>query len=88
MKEVKVGKTPCGTRPAETRNIRVSTDRRIENREEREGGVTRAGSSRDDSGALWEGEYDEKASAQSFQEALAEWRAGHAGKCQILSAVL
>ena len=25
---------------------------------------------------LWEGEYDEKASARSFQEALAEWRAG------------
>ena len=27
-------------------------------------------------GVLWEGEYDEEASARSFQEALAEWRVG------------
>ena len=33
------------------------------------------GRERERGGALREGEYDEKASAQSFQEALAEWRA-------------
>ena len=32
-------------------------------------------------GSLWEGEYDEKASAQSFQEALTEWHAESTGLC-------
>ena len=40
-------------------------------------------------GSLWEGQYDEKASARSFQEALQEWRAGRSGllsfMCKILS---
>lgn len=44
-----------------------------------DGGGRSEGSGR---GLLWEGEYDEQASAQSFQEALAEWRAGSKGQLQ------
>ena len=50
---------------------------RIEEEEERKERSTIGGGQGEvGGGLLWEGEYDEKASAQSFQEALAEWRAG------------
>lgn len=52
---------------------------RTEGDEEKDGGERGGGSEGDrgrGKGLLWEGEYDEQASAQSFQEALAEWRTG------------
>ena len=61
--------------------VRSATEQRIEGEERKKartigGGQGEAGGG-GGGGMLWEGEYDEKASAQSFQEALAEWRAGH-----------
>ena len=84
-----MGKTTCGTSPATTRNS--STISTGGDTERGEGGRGEAGegegevatdteSGKDDKRPLWEGEYDEKASAQSFQEALAEWRAAHTGR--------
>ena len=72
---MKLGKTAsCGTRPA----VPQTTAVRDTGREDvlSDAGGSGGGEER----ALWEGDYDEKASAQSFQEALAEWRAAHAGQ--------
>ncbi|CAI7994391.1 Zinc finger B-box domain-containing protein 1 [Geodia barretti] len=82
VREVNVGKTSCGTSTTEPSG--VSSERGTENAEgeRHEGGKgKKERKERDDVReaeswkSLWEGEYDEQASAQSFQEALAEWRA-------------
>ena len=87
VREVNVGKTSCGTSTTEPSG--VSSERGTENAEgeRHEGGKgKKERKERDDVReaeswkSLWEGEYDEQASAQSFQEALAEWRATCAGK--------
>ena len=81
-----MGKTSCGTSTTEpSKRSSVSSERGTENAEgERHGGGKGKKEGDDVNEAeswksLWEGEYDEKASAQSFQEALAEWRATRAG---------
>ena len=79
VKEVKTTIKLCGTEPAVPTGSESPTERSKRGSGGGENGPRETESSGGGKRAIWEGEYDEKASAQSFQEALAEWRAACAG---------
>lgn len=79
-KEFPSAKTSCATSTTTfTCGVQIGCDGIEVNEKSRRGDE---GGRSEGSGLLWEGEYDEQASAQSFQEALAEWRAGSKGQLQ------
>ena len=75
LREMKASNT-CGTT---TSVFQDHSTGKNNTRELRETVRETAGNGDSSEKALWEGEYDEKASALSFQEALAEWRGAHLG---------
>ena len=79
-KELPSAKTSCATSTTtSTPGVQTGCDGiEVNERSRRVDG----GGRNEGSGLLLEGEYDEQASAQSFQEALAEWRAGSKGQLQ------